>query len=306
MQVRALPERDLGEADHIFRLAFGTFLDMPDPTTFAGDSDYVHTRWRAAAQNKESGAAFGAYDGETLIGSNFLTRWGGFGFFGPLTIRPDHWNTGVAQKLLQTTMAQFETWGVRELGLFTFAQSVKHVGLYQKFGFWPQRLTALMGKPVAPRPAAPSLADWEAQLDACRALTDAILPGLDLTSEICALKNQGLGEIVFVEDRAGLAGFALVHCGAGSEAGSDAAYVKFAAVRPGANDVLIRLLRAVEAAAHARGLSQLMAGVNTARGEACRIMLNQGFRTVMHGVAMQKDDRPGFNRPDCLVLDDWR
>ena len=42
----------------------------------------------------------------------------------------------------------FARWGTKHTGLFTFAQSQKHVGLYQKFGFWPRFLTAIMSKPV--------------------------------------------------------------------------------------------------------------------------------------------------------------
>jgi hypothetical protein len=43
-----------------------------------------------------------------------------------------------------STMAIFDRRGVRHTGLFTFAQSAKHVGLYQKFGYWPRYLTAIM------------------------------------------------------------------------------------------------------------------------------------------------------------------
>ena len=41
-------------------------------------------------------------------------------------------------------MAIFDRWGMQHTGLFTFAQSAKHVGLYQKLGYWPQYLTAIM------------------------------------------------------------------------------------------------------------------------------------------------------------------
>jgi hypothetical protein len=50
----------------------------------------------------------------------------------------------------------------------------------------------------------------------------------------------------------------------------------------------------------------MVAGVNTARHEAYRTLLEQGFRSVLNGVAMQRPNAPGFNRPDCYVLDDWR
>jgi hypothetical protein len=87
--VNALPKTDLAEADRIFRIAFGTFLGLPNPTEFFGDADYVRTRWVA-----DPSAAFGAYLEDELVGSNFATRWGSVAFFGPLTVRPDHWDRG--------------------------------------------------------------------------------------------------------------------------------------------------------------------------------------------------------------------
>ena len=38
IDVRPLRETDLEQADRIFRLAFGTFIGLPDPSTFGGDS----------------------------------------------------------------------------------------------------------------------------------------------------------------------------------------------------------------------------------------------------------------------------
>jgi len=35
-------------------------------------------------------------------------------------------------------------------------------------------------------------------------------------------------------------------------------------------------------------------------------MVGRGFRTELMGVAMQKANAPGFNRPGIYVLDDWR
>ena len=45
--VRPLVDGDLDEADRIFRVAFGTFLGVPEPERFFGDVDMVRTRWRA-------------------------------------------------------------------------------------------------------------------------------------------------------------------------------------------------------------------------------------------------------------------
>src|SRR5690348_3459138 len=71
--IRSLEERDLPAADRICRLAFGTFLGLPDPMTFMGDGDFVSTRWRA----EPAGAIAAELDGE-LVGSNLATRWGSF------------------------------------------------------------------------------------------------------------------------------------------------------------------------------------------------------------------------------------
>jgi len=120
--VRGLRESDLSLADSILRCAFDTFTGV---TSLFGDKDYVHTRWLA-----DPGAAFAAEQDGQLAGTNFMTRWGTVGFFGPLSVRPDLWDRGVASRLLEATVALFDRWGTVHAGLFTFAHSPKHHGLY--------------------------------------------------------------------------------------------------------------------------------------------------------------------------------
>ena len=83
----------------------------------------------------------------------------------------------------------------------------------------------------------------------CAGLTDAIYAGLDVRREILALEDQGLGDTVLIWDDPGLVGFAAVHVGAGSEAGSGCGLIKFGAARPGpkAGEYFDRLLTACEA-----------------------------------------------------------
>jgi GNAT superfamily N-acetyltransferase len=133
IQVGPLKQGEVEEAVHILRLAFGTFLGVPNPLEFLGDRDLVTPRWHSPHVK-----VLAAREGGRLIGSNIVTRWGSFGFFGPLTVLPEYWDRGVAKRLLASTMPIFERWGVRHTGLFTFAQSPKHVALYQKFGYWPR------------------------------------------------------------------------------------------------------------------------------------------------------------------------
>ncbi len=177
--VRALDEKDLPEAARIVRLAFGTFLGAPDPETFWNDRDYVYGRYRAPHV-----ASFAVTLDGNLVGSNFVTNWGSVGFFGPITVHPGLQESGIGRTMLDKTMAQFERWGTRHVGLFTFAHSAKHVSLYQKYGFYARFLTAIMSAPVAPRPQA---AGWlrfgalsEAQkneaLRSCREVTNRSIP----------------------------------------------------------------------------------------------------------------------------------
>jgi GNAT superfamily N-acetyltransferase len=309
--VRPLAEADLVTADQIFRQSFGTFLGIPDPTAFRGDAAVVASRWRA-----DSEAALGAYDGETLAGSCFGARWGSFAFLGPITVRPELWNQGIAKLLLEQTVAMFDRWGIRQAALFTFPQSPRHIGLYQKFGFWPRYLTPVMSKPVQkPRDTNAALrfsnltaAERATSLGHCAEITDRIFPGLDVRSEILSINEQRLGETILISDRHGLAGFAACHIGAGSEAGTGTLFVKFAAVRPGneAPELFARLLDSCESTAGESNCREVHAGVNTARHHAYRIMLDRGFRPILEGVAMLRPNEPAYNRPDCFVIDDLR
>jgi GNAT superfamily N-acetyltransferase len=309
--IRLLQESELPAADQIFRLAFGTFLGLPDPLQFCGDADFIRTRWLADPE-----AVFAAVmDGE-LAGINLATRWGTVAFFGPLAVRPDLWGKGIAQKLLVPTMEIFSRWGVTHSGLFTFAESAKHVGLYQKFGYWPRFLTALMERPVGTentttqwtRFSALSAPEKLACLEACRELTSSIYEGLDLEREILAVDRQKLGETLLLWNVSQLVGLAVCHAGRGTEAGSGKCYVKFACVRggPSAQREFRRLLNACREFALAAGAATLIAGMNLARLDAYREMLGAGFRATRQGVAMERDAKTGYNRPDVFLIDDWR
>jgi len=315
IKVGLLKPSELEEAGRIVRLAFGTFLGLPNPLDFMGDRDLMAPRWRSPHVK-----VIAARDGGRLIGSNVATRWGSFGFFGPLTVLPEYWDRGVAQLLLESTMTIFDRWGVKHSGLFTFPQSAKHVGLYQKFGYWPRYLTAIMTRtPDAnpPRQAKPGNAPTllsaftksqrEQDIQACGKLTHKIDKGLDLSGEIRAVLAQRSGDVLLTYTRGILDAFAACLNGPGSEGGEKTCYVKFGAARggTGARERFDKLLDACEAFASSRGAT-LEAGVNLAREDAYRRLRSHGYRVTMQGVAMQRPHADGFNRADVYVIDDWR
>lgn len=306
--IRPLREDDLMEARVIFRSAFGTFVGAPNPAEFWPDREYILTRWNA---NPDAAVA-AELDGR-LAGSNFAVNWGSFGYFGPLSVRPELWDRKVGQALIGPVIEIFKKWGVRDAGLFTFPHSAKHVGLYQKFGFWPRFLTAVMTKPAGPvttqglKYSTLSDSRKSESLKACRELTNAVHDGLDTTSEIESVERQGLGDTILLWGDS-LEAFATCHCGEGTEAGAQSCYVKFGAVRPGpdAARTLIRLLEACETLASERGLASVDAGVNFARSNAYKAMFDSGYRTKFQGVAMHRPNSDAYNRPDAYVIDDWR
>jgi len=130
IRIRPLLEPDLKAAEYVIRLAFGTFIGLPDPLTFMGDCHYSKTRWVA-----DPTAVFCAEAGDELLGSVFAADWGSVGIFGPLTVHPAYWDRGIATRLLEPVMDLFAQRQITLAGLCTFPTSPKHIGLYQKFGY---------------------------------------------------------------------------------------------------------------------------------------------------------------------------
>lgn len=314
VKIGPLKKAELAEADRIVRVAFGTFLGLANPAEFMGDRDMMKSRW--SGRHVE---VLAAREGGRLIGTNVVTGWGSFGWFGPLTVLPEFWDRGVAQLLLQATEKIFKKWGVKRAGLFTFAASPKHVGLYQKFGYWPGYLTALMGhtpkaeteqpthRTAAVHLSALTKSRREEAIAACARLSGRIEKGLDLSAEIRSLLKQKTGEVVLIYSRNILDGFAICYHGPGSEGGAKVCYIKFAGARGGAEagERFDRLLEACDEFAFARGAS-LEAGMNLAREDAYRRMRAHGYRTFAQGVSMQRPHVAGHNRADAYVIDDWR
>jgi hypothetical protein len=212
-------------------------------------------------------------------------------------------------------MEQFDAWETRQVGLFTFAQSARHIALYQKYGFYARFLTAIMSANAVRQTATGwsrfselSQVQQEDALQSCRDLTETVYSGLDLTGEIHATHVQGLGDIVLVEGAGGVVAFAVCHYGPRSEAGADTCFVKFGAVRNGlsAEQDYLRLLDACDALAVAVGMTRLLAGANMARHETYRHLIARGFRTEIQGVTMHRQNDAGYCRPGVYVIDDWR
>jgi GNAT superfamily N-acetyltransferase len=309
IRIAPLERDDLPAADRVFRLAFGTQYGLSDPLGFAPGSEMVRGRLHAGHI-----CSFKASRHGKLVGSAFLSRWGGLAVFGPLTVDPDAWGLGIGSQLLDACLAVGAEWNVTSVGLFTLPESPKHLGLYRKHGFWPGSLTALTEKRVARSSADPeTLGGLDAHeravaVEECRAVSSMVWDGLDLTGEVEYLGEPHMGDVVIVREDGRVAAFALCHVGPGSEAVTGSCYVKFAAVRPGAGGVglLGDLLDACETLAAQRGVDRLEVGVSLARRTAANLLEERGHRAFRHGVAMHRPADEAIVTSAQLVLDDWR
>jgi hypothetical protein len=145
-------------------------------------------------------------------------------------------------------------------------------------------------------------------LDACRELTATAYEGLDLAREIRAVESQNLGQVVLLDDASGLAGMAVCHLGAGTEAGSRGCYVKFGLARPGpgAERRFEALLDACEALAVDHHADHVELGINTGCHEAYAAVMARGYRAGLVGVTMHRANDEGYSRPGTWLIDDWR
>ncbi|HUK58225.1 MAG TPA: GNAT family N-acetyltransferase [Stellaceae bacterium] len=307
--LRPMRADDIAAADSVFRRAFGTWFGLADPMQFRGDAGLFGSRlW-----SYPEGGTVALRDGE-MVGLSFASRWGSIAVIGPIAVLPELWRHGLARTLVAAALDTASRWQTPLAGLFTFPQSALHLRLYQSFDFWPRHLTPIMGKPVmadahsAETIALSSARERDALAEECRALAATLHPGLDLAREIAVVLERGLGDVLALVEGSRVAGFAICHNGAGSDAGSTAALVKFAMARrgPGADERLSRILAGCESFAASRGATRLVASAATARIGAYRLLCAAGFRTDVPFVSMHRPYGPAYDGPEDWVLDDWR
>src|SRR5262245_17455705 len=306
--IRPMSKDDLDISDRVHRIAFGTRFGLPDPSKFRGDAELVRNRWAIDATT----ALVAELEG-IIVGGACAMDWGSVFIVGPVFIRPDYAGRGIARLLMNRMVALADARGAALSGLFTFPESATHLRLYESFGFVPQALTPIMTKP----PGSGSPRDYvlfskvsadsrDSIFEQCRNVTDSVFPGLDLTREIEAIASLGLGDTILLGTSERVRGFALCHCGAGSEGGSGTLFIKFATVRPSAPEDFAVLLDGCEDYARVVGAERIAAGTNAARRGAYQIMRDRGFRAGLVGVAMHRLDGAGYNRPEVFAIDDWR
>ena len=308
VSVRPMTDADLPACRDINRAAFADFLGLPEPAAFRPGADMIGPRWRQWPE-----AGFVAEVDGAMAGAGALTHMGSVCLVGPVMVHPDHQGRGIARRLMDAFVPLFEAGKFGFVGLYTHLHSPLHIRLYEQYGFVMQRPTSVMSKAPEPGPAVVAFSALDAAgqrhaLAGIRAVAEALYPALDLTREVRSITDEGIGEVLVLSPRGPVLGFACCHHGEGSEASRGQAFIKFAAVAPGveAADNFRQLVAACDGYAHGVGAERLIAGTNTGRTGAYRLMQQHGFRTDANGIAMMRPATNGYNRPDVFAIDDWR
>ena len=174
--------------------------------------------WRYAIEDAEDGAMLWRGDRGEVAAFNVAHRSGAEGWMGPLAVRPEMQGHGLGKEVVRAGIDWLRRHEARTIGLETMPRTMDNIGFYSTLGFVPGRLTLTLTIDAAPADRAPALLgrlgarDRDDAMAECRALTQALQPGLDFTRELALTEQLALGDTVLVRDANGaLTGFALCH-----------------------------------------------------------------------------------------------
>ena len=246
-----------------------------------------------------------------MVGSVFACRWGTFGFLGPLTTRPDVWDGGVGQRLMEPVLEAFDRWELRQSALFTFPHSPKHIGLYQRYGFCPRFLTTVTDKPVTGAAAGyvtlsqvPGGERAGSGRGDPRAHATPSSPAWTSSARSVACEVQQIGDTVLRYDGDRLAGVAVCHCGAGQRGRERRLLreVRRGASRPGGRGPTSKRCSTRARRLQPRRASTASSPAST-RGGSTRIAECSGAASgpIQIGVAMHaRPEGPDYDGPESV------
>ena len=173
--------------------------------------------WRYSIDDAAGGAMLWRGDRGEIVAFNLAHRSGIEGWMGPLAVRPEWQGGGLGKDVVRAGIAWLTGQRARIIGLETMPRTMDNIGFYSRLGFIPSRLTITLSVEASPSEESPLLLgrlpsrDKDDALEACRALTEAQIPGYDFTREIALTDSLALGDTVLLQRGERIAGFALCH-----------------------------------------------------------------------------------------------
>lgn len=270
----------------------------------------------ATSIDPEGNSVAVAADG-SLVGFILARTWGSVGWFGTFGVPTQFQRLGIGTALVDRTLT-YLTPKATTVGLETMPESGANMGFYSRAGFALTYPTLLMDlsliqeadrlRGVGPDDTTiwseQDGASREGALDEIRSISDALLPGLDYSGEVEAMRSHGFGKTLLSHGAGGrLDGFAIVRTAPfRTDDDTGRAYVHALCIRPGvsAGEVLLDLLRQIWATATPLGFSRLIVGVNSRHQSAVAALSDNGFRAMRAAMRMALSSGP----PDVFVLTD--
>ena len=324
IKIRRVRKGDLSKVRDVLEQAFSDFFERQlgtRPRQVFGGAQYVHHRWLM-----EPWGCFVAEEGDgKIVGAAVAVMWGTVGLVGPVAVLPNYQNQDIGQQLLTACQGFFDENKAVLQGLATYPGSPKHLLFYQKFGYRPRGLVALMARTLerretsaVARPAKPAVAirrystleeaKKKAAILKLRKITNAVYRGMDLGKEVEIVDGLALGDTLLLEKGRDLIGFAIYHTPGMSEAPQGSLYVKFLAIdaRHKKTENLIALISAIEDLAGDAQLQRVLAPAYTYYWTAYQTLMDRGYHIDFSMVRMKRGKVIDDEDPTALVLDDWR
>lgn len=267
--------------------------------------------WRYALDGADTGAMAWRDARGDLIAFNLAHRSGTEGWMGPLAVRTDRQGGGLGREIVTAGITALQEAGARTIGLETMPRTLDNIGFYSRLGFRPGPLTITLQGDVAPglAPTAPRLGEATGErlgalLDACRTLSDTVVPGIDFTREMQLTLAIGLGDVSLVRDASGaLEAFALWHAAplAAGRLAEDLRVLKLVARDlPAAR----RAIAAAEGEASHRGLAGCTIRCQTRHLDLYGQLVTEGWRVQWTDLRLTLE---GFAEvpPAGILLSNW-
>jgi GNAT superfamily N-acetyltransferase len=266
--------------------------------------------WRYALEDAGDGAMVWRDGDGQIVAFNVVHRSGTEGWMGPLAVRPDRQGEGLGSMMVRTGVAWLQNQGARTIGLETMPRTVDNIGFYSRIGLVPAHLTVTLVRDAARRAgtsaellSAPGT-ELPARLAECRALTAALVPGVDFTRELTLTRELRIGDTTLLREGGQLVAFALWHS-APLAAGRPKDELRVLKIAARSVDAFERLLEAVHAAAAAERVSRVAVRCQTEYADAYLRLVQLGFRVHWTDLRMLLHGYPQPQADAGVLMSNW-
>ena len=173
--------------------------------------------WRYAIEDAGDGALCWRDERGAMIAFNIVHHSGTEGWMGPLCVRPLFQGNGLGKIIVKSGLSWLRKKNVSVIGLETMPRTMDNIGFYSHLGFVPSHLTVTLTLDAALSDHSPiqlsrlDQSERDAAIEACRRLTESVMPGYDFSRELELTDRMTLGDTYILGSVGAPTAFALCH-----------------------------------------------------------------------------------------------